>query len=409
MQNFIKQTFNKIHLINYFILHHRFYILLLTCFFCLNVSAKKIEKDKVILQLKWKNQFQFAGYYAALEKGYYKDVGLDVEIKEIGKAESTIDAVLNGKAQYGIGGAELVIHYMNGEPIIVLTCILQNSPSSLLVKSSNNLNTLNDLIGKTIEIDKEQSGIEIIAMLLKAGIKSNQYKTLASSYSLNNILANRVDAIEIYTSNEPFFLDKFGIPYKLFTPREYGINFYSDCLFTTRNEVERHPERVKKFRQASLKGWNYALDHPEEIANLILTKYQSTKTYEHLLFEAEEMRKLINPEFIDIGHCNKERWLNIVEVLSQQGLIKNHRNIDDFVYNPDYNYNVYTIRILLVILSVLTVITFYLIYYTLKLRSDKNTLTSQSEDANKKTDNLIEEIRRLNSEIKKLNSKSQVS
>lgn len=407
MQNFLLQTNKKIHLIKFFISYPRFYLLILTCIISLNASAKKIEKDKVILQLKWKNQFQFAGYYAALEKGYYKEVGLDVEIKEIGKSESTVDEVLNGKAQYGVGGAELVIRYMNGEPLLVLACIFQNSPSSLLVKSANNINVLNDLLDKTIEIDKGQSGIEIIAMLLKAGIKPNQYKTLASSYSLNNLLANRVDAVEIYTSNEPFFLDKFGIPYKLFTPREYGINFYSDCLFTTRNEVERHPERVKKFRQASLKGWNYALDHPEEIANIILTKYQSTKTYEHLLFEAEEIRKLINPEFIDIGHCNKERWLNIVEVLSQQGLIKKQKSIDDFVYNPDYNYNVYTIRILFVILSLLIIITFYLIYYILKLKNDKNNLTAQSENTNKKTDNLIEEIRRLNSEINKLNSKNQ--
>jgi len=406
MQNIPKSSNKIFHQVYQSILSTRFYLLFaFTVLLSVSTSAKRIEKDKVILQLKWKNQFQFAGYYAALEKGYYKEAGLDVEIKDIGKSESTIDEVLKGNAQYGIGGAELVIHYMDGEPIIVLACILQNSPSSLMVKSSNNINTLNDILGKTIEIDKNQSGIEIIAMLLKAGINQNKYKTLPSSFSLNNLLANRVDAVEIYTSNEPFFLDKFGIPYKLFTPREYGINFYSDCLFTSRSEVERHPERVRKFRQASLKGWNYAIDHPEEIANLILTKYQSTKTYDHLLFEADEIRKLMNPEFIEIGHCNKERWLNIVEVLSQQGLIKQQKNIDNFVYNPDFNYNYVITKMLIVVLFIITIIVFYLIYIIFKFKNYNTTLRTQLENASKKTGNLIEEIRRLNSEIGEIKNK----
>lgn len=383
-----------------------FIVLILSCTYGNDAFSKRVAKEKVVLQLKWKSQFQFAGYYAALEKGYYKEAGFDVEIKELDKSTSSIEEVLSGKAQYGVGNSELVIHYLKGSPIIVLACILQNSPSALMVKTSSNITTLNDLIGKTIEIDKDQSGIEILAMLAQNGIKPNQYQTTPSSFSLNNLLANKVDAQEVYTSNEPFFLDKFGIPYRLIYPRNFGINFYSDCLFTTQDELKSHPDRVKNFRLASLKGWKYALENPEEIANLIQTKHQSTKTLDHLLYEAEEMRKLINPEFIEIGHNNKERWMNIVEILSQQGLVKQYKDLNGFIYNPDEYSNSVNKKVLTAIIAGLVLIIISLIYYVLKLKSSLIIDSSRALKIKEKNNRLMDEVVRLNTELDKIKVKN---
>ena len=368
------------------------------------VYAQRLDKEKVILQLKWKNQFQFAGYYAAIEKGFYKDVGLDVEVREIEKVSNVTEIVLNGIAQYGIGNSELVIQYMNGLPVVVLACILQNSPSALVVKSSSNIYTPKDLVNKLLEINVEESGVEIIAMLKKAGITPDKYKTTQSTFSLNNLLSNKVDALEIYSTNEPFFLTKFGIPYRMINPRDYGINFYSDCLFTSREEIKKHPDRVRKFRQASLKGWDYALSHPEEIANIIQYKYKSIKTLDHLLFEAEEMRKLAVPEFVQIGHSNKERWLSIVETLSQQGLITNLKDIDGFIYNPEENYNLTRTTILAILVITISVVMLFLAYIYYKTRASLLKRTSEFKSLSIRYEALLKEINRLKTGNGKSNS-----
>jgi len=364
----------------------------------ITLQAQRRDNEKIILQLKWKNQFQFAGYYAAIEKGFYKELGLEVEVRELEKSNNVTDIVLNGLAHYGIGNSELVIEYMNGAPIVVLACILQNSPSTVVVKESSNIYAPKDFINKKIEINKDESGVEIMAMLLKEGISSDQLTTIENTFSLNNLLSNKIDALEIYISNEPFFLTKFGIPFRLIYPRNYGINFYSDCLFTTRDEIEKHPDRVKKFRQASLKGWEYALTHQEELANIIQTKYGSIKTLDHLLYEAEEIRKLAVPEFIQIGHTNKERWLRIVEILSQQGLIDNLKDINDFVYDPEDDNFLYSSSVFIIMIAFLIFALAILGYFSYKtsisLKKRKDELTNLT----KRYESQVKELNRINSE-----------
>jgi len=377
--------------------------LVLIILFHSSTLAQNFKKEKVVLQLKWKNQFQFAGYYAALEMGYYKEVGLNVEIREANESTSTTNEVLNGDAQYGIANSELVMYYMEGKPLVVLACIMQNSPSALLVKSSSNVFVPKDLVGKSVEIDKDKSGIDIFAMLSKEGVNINQINIKSVTFSLNNLLANEVDALAAYTTNEPFFLDKFGIPYRLVYPRNYGVNFYSDCLFTSKEEVDNHPDRVREFRNASIKGWKYALDHPEEIINIIQSKYQSIKTAEYLLRESEQIRKLINPEFIEIGHSNRERWLGIVEILSQHGYIEHYKDIDEFLYNPYESKEPISKLVLEIILAGLIIGIALLIYYIIRL---KKSLSANKIELGKiihQGELQKVEVKRLRSEVKRLN------
>ncbi|MBI5539053.1 MAG: ABC transporter substrate-binding protein [Bacteroidia bacterium] len=388
---------------NFYVAARQIACLVLLILFYSSTLAQNFKKEKVVLQLKWKNQFQFAGYYAALEKGYYKENGLNVEIREANESTSTTNEVLNGDAHYGIANSELVMYYMEGKPLVVLACIMQNSPSALLVKSSSNIFVPKDLIGKSIEIDKDKTGIDIFAMLSKEGVSLNQIDIKNVTFSLNNLLANEIDALAVYTTNEPFFLDKFGIPYRLIYPRNYGVNFYSDCLFTSKEEVDNHPDRVRKFRNASIKGWKYALDHPEEIINIIQSKYQSIKTAEYLLRESEQIRKLINPEFIEVGHSNRERWLGIVETLSQQGFIEHYKNIDEFLYNPYESKEPISNLVLEIILAGLIIGIALLIYNIIRLRKSLSANKLELEKIMHQGELQKIEVKRLRSEVKRLN------
>ena len=82
--------------------------------------------DTVTLQLKWSHAFQFAGYYAAKEKGYYRDAGLDVDIQEASPGDDPLKIVLGGKAQYGVGNSSLLLVRNAGQPVVVLATILRH-------------------------------------------------------------------------------------------------------------------------------------------------------------------------------------------------------------------------------------------------------------------------------------------
>ena len=130
-------------------------------------------------------------------------------------------------------------------------------------------------------------------MLEEAGLKKGDFKVVAPSFSLNELLSGKVDALNAYVSNEPYFLQKFDIDYVNIAPEDYGINFYADCLFSTKEYISKHSSVADKFLAASLQGWEYAVNHQEEMAELILEKYNPTKIKDHLLFEAQTLDKFI--------------------------------------------------------------------------------------------------------------------
>jgi PAS domain S-box-containing protein len=115
----------------------------------------------------------------------------------------------------------------------------------------------------------------------------------------------------------------------------YGIDFYGDCLFTSEKELRENPSRVKRFREASLRGWKYAMKHSEEIIDVILNEYSSRKTRDHLSFEAEKMRELMMPEFIEIGHMNPGRWQHIADTLVQFKMAEPGYSLEGFIFDPD--------------------------------------------------------------------------
>ncbi len=305
---------------------------------CTPTQVNSKPKNKFILQLKWKHQFQFAGYYAAIEKGFYAEEGLEVELRELPPNTSSIAEVLSGNADFGIGNGDILIQYVNGAPLVVLASIFQSSPAALAVRSESNITTPQQLAGKTIEINPRNAGsVEVLTMLSLEGIKPTQYRITESSQSLNKLLNNQTDASEIYLTNEPYFLEKFGIPYNIITPKKYGVDFYAECLFTRQDLLRKNHKMVDGFLRASLKGWEYALNNPEEIAQVIQTKYKTTKTLEHLIFEAQKVKEFVQPDLINIGHTNKGRWLQMMETLLQAGMINKTVSVDNLIYKPHIN------------------------------------------------------------------------
>ena len=265
--------------------------------------------DAVTLQLKWNHAFQFAGYYAAKEKGYYSDAGLDVSIQEAQPGDDPVKNVLNGKAHYGVGNSSLILARNSGHPVVVLATIFQHSPVVLIARPQGPVQGIHDLAGKRLMIEPQSD--ELFAYLQQEGIPLAGITRVEHSFEPQDLIDGKVDAISAYVTNEPFFLDRAGFTYHTYTPRSVGIDFYGDNLFTTEQEIKNHPARVKSFREATLRGWQYAMEHPEEIADLILAKYSQQHEREFYLFEAKRMAPLIRTDLIEIGYMNPGRWHHI--------------------------------------------------------------------------------------------------
>jgi ABC-type nitrate/sulfonate/bicarbonate transport system substrate-binding protein len=120
-----------------------------------NIQSSEPLK-KVTLQLKWFHQFQFAGYYAAIEKGFYKEYGFDVSLKEGDPKIHVDDEILNGNADFGILGSELLTKISKGQKLIIIAPIIQHSTRALYVKKSSHILYPENLINKTIAIDQRQ-------------------------------------------------------------------------------------------------------------------------------------------------------------------------------------------------------------------------------------------------------------
>ncbi len=197
-------------------------------------ASRAGARENVTLQLKWHHAFQFAGYYAAKEKGFYDDAGLDVELLEAGPGIDPIEPVLEGRAQYGVSNSSLLLARHAGRPVVVLAVVFQHSPLVLLARQtagSDATGDIHDLIGKRIMIEPQSD--ELIAYLKQEGIPLDRLVQVPHSYRPADLIEGRVDAITAYASNEPFYLDHAGLAYRVHTPRAAGIDFYGDNLSTT--------------------------------------------------------------------------------------------------------------------------------------------------------------------------------
>lgn len=308
---------------------------LLSVFFLFYLQAS--SNDSITLQLKWRHQFQFAGYYAAQLQGFYAKAGLSVTIREGNSSLGPIKEVLTGKADYGIADASLLINHVHGDPVIALGAVFQHSPYVILSDSKSNIHSPSDLIGKTIMASEDQGWAQLEAMLLKEGIPRGAVNIIPHSWNIDDLSTGKVDGQTAYVSVESNYLKSKGIEPSVLKFQNYGVDFYGDILFTTLQRLKDHPEEVEKFRSASFLGWQYAMQHPEELADYILTlpgvKERGT-TKEMLLAEYEEMNKLILSGVIEAGHMNPGRWEHILDTYKSLKLVPASASIEGFVYDP---------------------------------------------------------------------------
>lgn len=299
---------------------------------CLIGLQGKGESEKVVLQLKWHHQFQFAGYYAADAKGFYEDVGLQVEFRE-GENVDTVEEVVSGRADFGIALSDLVLRYAAGEPVVAVATLYQHSPLILLRRGNPAAGSVHDLSAAKVMMETHSEELE--AYLDQMGVDPSLLVRLPYQNALDRFKEGQVEAISGYVTDEPFVLRQQEVPFQVYTPRSAGIDFYGDTLFTRRELTNKNPGVVDRFRQASLKGWEYALAHPDDMIDLILERYPEGNSRAALEYEAERTAELIRRDLVEVGYMNPPRWQHIADVYRDLGVLSENIYLQNFLYKTE--------------------------------------------------------------------------
>lgn len=290
---------------------------------------------RVAVQLSGRYQFEFSAFLAALEKGFYRDAGLDVSLREWSPGIDVAREVGDRNADFGTLDSSLIVDRANGRPVVAVAALLQHSAVALLLRRQAGVTSAADLAGKRVGTTRATE-TEVGAYLMASGVSSDRYRHFPDLTDAGRALRDdEVDAVGVFVGDEVVRELAGGGDYLLLSPRSAAIDPYGTLLLTSEGLLESQPALVQAFLAATLKGLDYALDHPQELVDLIVTKYNTqNKSREQLLFEARQLGDLARPADVAPGTMSIARWQHVVDIYAGQGRIKPATDLLGFVYDP---------------------------------------------------------------------------
>jgi ABC-type nitrate/sulfonate/bicarbonate transport system substrate-binding protein len=290
------------------------------------------ELKQVNVKLKWLHQAQFAGMYVAKEKGFYKKYGLDVTLTEKNKgSDNVVDDVISGAFTFGITSPlELIKEIEHGKPVTAIMAIYQNSPSIFISKLEANITTPSDFKHKRIGTvsNEDNNKIFINAILKNFNINNNEVTFVNRGFEpIKYLLSDQIDVTPVYRTTDLYELEKNNIKYNLIKPEDYNIPNYDDIIITETSTITNQESLVRNFIRATKEGWEYAINNPDEAAEISFkntNKMYTSKGVEYQKFIIEQSKDLIKSNNSQsIGDMNHSKWYQQYRLLKDQGLISN--------------------------------------------------------------------------------------
>jgi NitT/TauT family transport system substrate-binding protein len=282
----------------------------------------------ITLQLQWVAQAQFAGYYAAVDQGFYKKEGLDVTIKQAGTTTVPIDVLAAGDADYAISWVPKVLGSIEqGTNVTDVAQIFERSGTTQISFKDKDITSPADLKGKKVGSWGYGNQWELFAGMQKAGIDTTkQISLVQQAFDMNGFLAGDIDAAQAMTYNEYAQVLETVNPKtgKLYQPSDLnvinwndeGTAMLQDAIWANADKLasdKTYAANTEKFIKASIEGWVYARDHPQDAADIV-AKAGSTLPAGHQLWMTNEVNKLIWPSTDGIGVIQKKAWDQTVKI-----------------------------------------------------------------------------------------------
>ena len=240
-------------------------------------AAGSITANAESMRLEWVMQGQFAGPILALDKGYYKDAGVDLELRPAGPDVKPSVMVATGVDTFGIGHPnQIIAARSNGVPLVMISQWGQKPASVYVARKSAGIKTQKDMPGHSVGLWFGGDEQAFLAMLKNAGVEQSDVEIISQGYDIVSWLNGDYDVMMATRNNELLLAYEHVKPEDLviFEAGDYGAALISGGLFTTEEEIAKHPDVVQKVVDASLRGWKEAFADPEAAAD-ITVKYNS--------------------------------------------------------------------------------------------------------------------------------------
>lgn len=318
-----------------------------------DVSAQIISGDPsarqplqtVKILLKWIPQTQFAGIYAARDKGFFRDEGIEAEIVPGGPDIIVEKEVSQGRADLGITDVgSLLVHREKGLNLVSIAQILQKSSLMLLTKASSGIDAPAKLKDQQIGVFTGSSQYPAIAFFDKYGLYPDGIRMVDQGETMEPFLRNQLNVVSASSYNEVLTVLENG-----FTPKQLhvfgmeaeGVGMLEDTVIAKTRWIDRHRNLAVGAVRAILRGWRYALEHQEEAVDMVMRDVpQGSTTRAHQAAMLKEIAKLIVPPGTtvqEVGAMREPAFAKTADIAYKYGLISQPADVkqiyDDSIYD----------------------------------------------------------------------------
>jgi NitT/TauT family transport system substrate-binding protein len=268
---------------------------------------------KITLQLNWFHEAEFAGYYVAQAKGFYKDQGLDITIFEGGPGTPARDRVMNGEVTFAVTSfGEQRDLVAARKPSVAVMAAYQIPPLTIFALQASKITDPRDLVGKKVGVTTDYWRKILRETLTGASVDpSSVTEVKVDVNELEKLYNGTVDAWMGYAQDEPIRAAISGHPVTNIFPADFGVGGYEGLVIATQSTIDASPDIVKAFVKASVQGWRYAVEHPDEAAQILTTWAKGTSVdFQKLAVRA--VAPLVDTPQVPIGWIDTARWQQLM-------------------------------------------------------------------------------------------------
>lgn len=307
----------------------------------LSGAVSALANDKVTFRLDWVYGSEHAPIFLAVEKGFFADEGIDVELLPGEGSTVTIKLVGNRDADFGYATADqILIAAQRGLPVLTTAVVLQKNATALIFKSSQNIKDLTtDLVGKTIGVQlKSNTSLQWEKVKTDLGLDPSTFTEVPADLAVVPLLeAGRIDAGVAFFHNQGLEARSRGMDIDWVLFDDLGLKIYSTSLLTNAELAAENPDLVHRFTRAFMKGWTYSMDHPDEaLAAFLAANPQADVEYSAMkLPEVLLLAKSDDTDANGLGHSDLDTWVALQDTLLEMGVLEAAIDVET-VFTNDY-------------------------------------------------------------------------
>jgi len=313
-------------------------IILSTFFSASFAESKEIDTlEPIIFQPDWFPNAQFSGFFWAKEDGIFKEHGLEVNFEKFAFGSSFIGAVSSGQAAFGTSEAYILMEAVaRGEPLVALGAVLDVSPAGYIFLKDSGIETGADLKDKTVGVHNYAEAL-LPFFVNKAGLAADSVVATTVQHNIETLLDGDVDLHQGYAIDEMIRLKaKTSREVEILLFEDLGMPMYSMVIYSSREFVQKNPDLVEAFLQASAKGWERAMRSPAVAAMIVNGPYADSEVDNEIIEDqAIALKPFVNIDGRATLSMSRAKWEAMQAAFLESGMIDAPVNLDAMLYQPN--------------------------------------------------------------------------